>query len=95
MESTAEYMNILRDYMAKNASKYSIIRMGIFGSVARGEQTEDSDVDVYLETSKPNMFALVHIKEDLQPVGTRIFGPVAREVREGYTKIVSLAPEVL
>ena len=27
--------------------------------------------------------------------GTRIFGPVAREVREGYTKIVSLAPEVL
>ena len=66
MESTAEYMNILRDYMAKNASKYSIIRMGIFGSVARGEQTEDSDVDVYLETSKPNMFALVHIKEDLQ-----------------------------
>ena len=42
MESTAEYMNILRDYMAKNASKYSIIRMGIFGSVARGEQTEDS-----------------------------------------------------
>lgn len=27
--------------------------------------------------------------------GTRIFGPVAREVRDGYTKIVSLAPEVL
>ena len=27
--------------------------------------------------------------------GTRTFGPVAREVREGYTKIVSLAPEVL
>jgi large subunit ribosomal protein L14 len=27
--------------------------------------------------------------------GTRIFGPVAREIREGYTKIVSLAPEVL
>ena len=27
--------------------------------------------------------------------GTRIFGPVGREVREGYTKIVSLAPEVL
>ena len=66
MKSTAEYINILRDYMAKNASKYSITRMGIFGSVARGEQTEDSDVDVYLETSKPSMFALVHIKDDLQ-----------------------------
>ena len=66
MKSTTEYMNILRDYMAKNASKYSITRMWIFGSVARGEQTEDSDVDVYLETSKPNMFVLVHIKDDLQ-----------------------------
>ena len=66
MKSTTEYVNILRDYMAKNASKYSITRMGIFGAVARGEQTEDSDVDVYLETSKPSMFALVHIKDDLQ-----------------------------
>lgn len=66
MKSTTEYINILRDYMVQNASKYSITRMGIFGSVARGEQTEDSDVDVYLETSKPSMFALVHIKDDLQ-----------------------------
>ena len=38
----------------------------------------------------------VIIKEDLNPTGTRIFGPVARELREkGYTKILSLAPEVL
>ena len=35
-------------------------------------------------------------KEDKNPVGTRIFGPVARELREkGFMKIVSLAPEVL
>ena len=66
MKTTSEYITLLRKYMAENASKYGIMRMGIFGSVARGEQTEDSDVDVYLETSKPNMFALVHIKEDLQ-----------------------------
>jgi large subunit ribosomal protein L14 len=40
--------------------------------------------------------AAVIIKEDKTPVGTRIFGPVARELREkGYMKIVSLAPEVL
>lgn len=40
--------------------------------------------------------AAVIIKEDKSPVGTRIFGPVAREVREAeYTKIASLAPEVL
>ena len=40
--------------------------------------------------------AAVIIKEDMTPVGTRIFGPVARELRDkGYMKIVSLAPEVL
>ena len=40
--------------------------------------------------------AAVIIKDDKTPVGTRIFGPVARELREkGFMKIVSLAPEVL
>jgi len=40
--------------------------------------------------------AAVIIKEDKTPTGTRIFGPVARELREKqYLKILSLAPEVL
>ncbi len=40
--------------------------------------------------------AAVIIKDDKTPRGTRIFGPVARELREGdYLKILSLAPEVL
>lgn len=40
--------------------------------------------------------AAVIIKEDKTPIGTRIFGPVARELRaKDYIKILSLAPEVL
>lgn len=40
--------------------------------------------------------AVVLIKEDKTPRGSRVFGPVARELREkGYAKIISLAPEVL
>ena len=40
--------------------------------------------------------AAVIIKDDKQPKGTRIFGPVARELREkDFMKILSLAPEVL
>jgi len=40
--------------------------------------------------------AAVIIGEDKQPRGTRIFGPVPRELRDmGYSKIISLAPEVL
>ena len=40
--------------------------------------------------------AAVLIKDDLEPVGTRVFGPVARELRERrFMRIVSLAPEVI
>lgn len=40
--------------------------------------------------------AAVLINKDREPVGTRVFGPVARELRERqFTKIISLAPEVL
>ncbi|MBT3704562.1 50S ribosomal protein L14 [Candidatus Peregrinibacteria bacterium] len=40
--------------------------------------------------------AVVIIGADKQPKGTRVFGPVARELRErGYQKIISLAPEVI
>ena len=40
--------------------------------------------------------AAVIIKDDKSPVGTRIFGPVTRELRrEGFMRIISLAPEVL
>lgn len=40
--------------------------------------------------------AAVIVKDDKQPVGTRIFGPVTRELRDGnFMKIISLAPEVL
>lgn len=40
--------------------------------------------------------AVVIVKDDKSMIGTRVFGPVARELRDkGYLKIVSLAPEVL
>lgn len=43
-----------------------------------------------------NAAVIIKDKNDKTPVGTRIFGPIARELRDtGYMKIVSLAPEVL
>ena len=39
--------------------------------------------------------ACVIVNNDGTPIGTRIFGPVARELRQKYMKIISLAPEVL
>lgn len=39
--------------------------------------------------------AAVLLNAKLEPIGTRIFGPVTRELRESYMRIISLAPEVL
>lgn len=64
MLSTIEYLSLLRKYMRENAVKYGISRMGIFGSVARGEQHDGSDVDICVEIDRPSIFTLVHIKEN-------------------------------
>ena len=66
MKTTKEYLLLLRTYKLQSAIRYGISRIGIFGSVARGEQQEGSDVDVYVELSSPDLFCLVHIKEELQ-----------------------------
>ena len=66
MKTIEDYMAILRKYQTSKSEIYGIRRIGIFGSVARNEQTEDSDVDVCVEMKKPDLFALVHIKEELQ-----------------------------
>lgn len=66
MKTTSEYLQILKKFKISKAAQYGIIRIGIFGSVARGEQSEDSDVDICVDLATPSMFNLVHIKDDLQ-----------------------------
>jgi hypothetical protein len=46
--------------------KYGVIRLGIFGSFARNEATDSSDVDVVLEMEEPNLFMIVHIKAEIE-----------------------------
>ena len=64
MKTTKEYLQLLQAYKLQSAIRYGISRIGIFGSVARGEQQEGSDV--YVELSSPDLFSLVHIKDELQ-----------------------------
>ena len=49
MNTKEQYIPILRQFVAEHGDEYGIYRMGIFGSVARDEQTETSDVDIYYE----------------------------------------------
>jgi predicted nucleotidyltransferase len=59
-------LNQLAQYKKNNYDKYGIENIGIFGSFARNEATDLSDVDICIETKTPDMFMLVHIKEELQ-----------------------------
>ncbi len=44
---------------------YGVKRIGVFGSVARNEADETSDVDIVVEMTEPDLFYLVHIKDTL------------------------------
>lgn len=73
------------------------------GAVRKGEVVKAVVVRAHKETRRRDGSYIrfgenagVIINNDGAPRGTRIFGPVARELREkGYTRIISLAPEVL
>lgn len=56
----------LRKRQAEFERLYGVTKIGIFGSLARGEAREDSDVDVVVEMREPNLFYVVHIKETLE-----------------------------
>lgn len=62
MKSRQEILALLRDFKVRKGKKYGILRMGIFGSVARDQQTESSDVDIYYEGEAQGLFSLSHLK---------------------------------
>ena len=79
----------------KKATPGGVVKKGevVKAVVVRTASGLRSDDGTYIRFDEN---AAVIIKEDKNPKGTRIFGPVARELRErDYTKILSLAPEVL
>ena len=61
-----EILSILKNYKKNNLNKYDIVELGLFGSVARNQASSNSDVDICIKTKTPDMFALVHIKDELQ-----------------------------
>lgn len=72
------------------------------GAVKKGEVVRAVVVRTAKEFGRPDgsyvkfdRNAAVIVDNDNQPRGTRIFGPVSRELRKNFTKIVSLAPEVI
>ena len=73
MKTKNEILHLLTLYKPTAESKYGLTRIGIFGSVARGEQTEESDVDVCYEGKAPSLLTLDLIQTDLERMlGSRV-----------------------
>jgi large subunit ribosomal protein L14 len=95
--SNRRYANIGDIVVAtvKSATPGGVVKKGevIKAVVVRSKKGIRRDDGTYIKFDEN---AAVIIKEDRTPVGTRIFGPITRELRAGkFMKIISLAPEVL
>ncbi len=66
MKTTSEIISALREYKALTAEKYGIAVLGLLGSVARGEQREDSDIDVFIKLENPSFFIRMKIQDELE-----------------------------
>ena len=66
MKTKTEILALLGRYKPTAQKKYGITKLGIFGSVARDEQTADSDVDVCYEGKAPSFLTLDMIQTELE-----------------------------
>lgn len=62
----SEILDILKKYKKENSQKYGINNIGIFGSYSKDEGRDESDIDIVIETTEPDLYKIVHIKYDLE-----------------------------
>ena len=65
-QSREKVLALLKMFMERQKSEYSLISLGVFGSFARGEVQSDSDVDIVFDTDAPNLFMTAMMKQDLE-----------------------------
>ena len=63
-----EILYKVRIFKQENAGKYGIPEIGLFGSYSRGEANEESDIDIVINTTEPDIFNIVHIREELENI---------------------------
>jgi len=69
--TTNDVLARLKMFKESRQAEYSLRSLGIFGSYARGQAQEDSDVDVVFETSEPNLFRTSRMKQELEELLAR------------------------
>ncbi|MBN1796188.1 MAG: nucleotidyltransferase domain-containing protein [Sedimentisphaerales bacterium] len=61
-----EILTVLEDYKQSHQQQYGIKALGLFGSVAKGSFDDNSDIDIFVELEKPDIFLLADIKQDIE-----------------------------
>lgn len=61
-----EYTSKLANFKNQSAKKFGILKIGIFGSVARGENTVNSDIDIIVDVMNPSLTLMYNLKEELR-----------------------------
>ncbi len=89
MKSPNDILSYLRQSRERFARLYSVRRIGIFGSAARGEATERSDLDVLVEMSEPTFDHYMDLKFELEDAfGTSVDLVLADTVKERLRPII-------
>lgn len=66
MLQKSNILKSLQKFKNYKGAAYDIVRIGIFGSIARDMVNDNSDIDVVVVLGKPDMFNLIGIKQDLE-----------------------------
>lgn len=64
--SREQVISELKKIIPQLADKYGVTSIGIFGSVARDQAIDSSDIDIVFKIDRPNLFTTVHIKNELE-----------------------------
>ena len=64
--SLDEVLKVLKKRKTAFEKEFGVTSIGVFGSLVRGRCGSDSDVDIVVKMNKPDLFNMVHIKEELE-----------------------------
>ncbi|MEO8171662.1 MAG: nucleotidyltransferase family protein [Sediminibacterium sp.] len=82
-------IQILQQHKEELFKKYPLKSMALFGSYSRGEETEDSDVDVLVELSVPDGMAFIKLSHELEEIVKRKVDLVSKGgMKERYMRAI-------
>ena len=64
--TSKDITDFLKAHKQEMVEQYGVVRIGLFGSYARGEAKTGSDIDIAVELEKPDLFYLIGIKKSIE-----------------------------